>query len=69
MMIRNVDLDKPVPVKHILAVLEAYYPREQTKTFRNPEGFGGHYEIDNEDIIDIELVVEQMIIRSEAAWR
>lgn len=62
-MIRNCDLGKMVPVAVIQEVLEYYFPREGTTEFKNPEGFGAHYSVDNEEIIDTDEVVEKMLAR------
>lgn len=69
-MIRNVDLDKQVSVKIILEVLDEYFPREGHKSFKNAEGFGGHYlDVDNEEILNVDRAVEDMIEKAESAWR
>lgn len=69
-MIRNVDLDKQVPVRIILEVLDDYFPRDGYQSYRNEEGFGGHYvEVDNEDVLNVDKAVEVMVDRAESDWR
>lgn len=69
-MIRNVDLDKHVPVKIILEVLDGYFPRGSHKSFEIEEGFGGHYlDVDNEEILNVDRAVEDMVEKAESAWR
>lgn len=69
-MIRNVDLEKQVPARIILEVLSDYFPRDGYQSYRNEEGFGGHYvDVSNEEVLNVDKAVEDMIERAEADWR
>ena len=61
-MIRNCDLDKTLTIEQVQKVLEEAFPRDgETRVYANPEGFGGHYYVDNEDILDTEYVMQKMV--------
>lgn len=62
-MIRNFDLNKTVTIKQIQDVLEEVFPEdgETEVIYKNPDGFGGHYYVDNWEVLDIEKVVKRMV--------
>lgn len=59
-MIRNFEMDKMIPARVVLRVLEDHFPEGKRTEYSNPEGFGSHY-IPNEELINVVSVVQDMI--------